>query len=688
MNKRLFLSTLIFLVININICSYADISDSLIAHYKFDGDLSDTTEYNNHGIENGNIQYVDAVSGKGIKLSGVHSTGGTQNPDHIKVNKSENLKFQNALSVSYFVRIDGNKQQTSSNCSGDVVEWIYGNVLTIRGDRNTFYFNESEFSSALLMNNGKGLSTNELPTVHQNFRHAAFVIEGNYIKIYINGVLSNEGEGVINFNDLENLDLYIGVQESSSTSCLTYWYPLDGVIDDLRIYNRVLSDVEIKNIYESKIDPIERESLIDLYNSTNGDGWSINTNWLGDVGTECSWFGVTCNDSKHVESIHLFSNNLNGNIPISIKNFTHLKSLLLHNNNLTGNIPNEILQIKTLESITLNNNNLDNSIISLMNQKIQDVQNLWDVHNDNIIGIEEAIYALQIASGLKSNKKNIITSRYDFKNGFFNNENQTQENDLWINSENVVVQDGQLKLINKEEKDPKRLVSRDFDTSEINKLIIEKRSYIIAKGDYSLCGITFYNNFSQDSNSDEDQRLYVTYNYYHYSGSNETGDYDNREHFYLKNIFGVSTNFDYQVSNLIQTRFNKWIKEKIILDYENKCFSYNIENDDGSNPEFIEIQGITFDRNSKMTLTLSAWDWADSSEHIIDDLTITIEKNVKNYSSGPSDSGHTQISDSETGIPADSIITEGDTTDVINIEDIDDIQEMELDISELDIFTK
>ena len=209
-------------MMNINICSFADISEGLIAHYKFDGDVKDSSGFNNQGIENGSVQYVDAVSGKGLKLSGVNSTGGTQNPDHVKVNKSENLKLQNALSVSYFVRIDGNMQQTSANCSGDAVEWIYGNVLTVRGDRNTFYFNESELSSALLMNNGKGLSANELPTVFQNFRHTTFVIEGNYIKIYINGVLSNEGEGSINFNDLENPDLYIGVQESSSTSCLTY----------------------------------------------------------------------------------------------------------------------------------------------------------------------------------------------------------------------------------------------------------------------------------------------------------------------------------------------------------------------------------------------------------------------------------------------------------------------------------
>jgi len=287
MYKKVLFIIVFFLLMNINICSFAEISEGLIAHYKFDGDIKDSSEYNNQGIENGNIQYVDAISGKGLKLSGINSTGGTQNPDHVKVNKSVNLQLQNALSVSYFVRIDGNMQQTSANCSGDAVEWIYGNVLTIRGNRNTFYFNESEYSSSLLMDKGKGLNVVELPTVFQSFRHTAYVINGNYIKIYINGVLLSEGEGIINFNDLENMDLHIGVQESSSTSCLTYWYPLDGVIDDLRIYNRVLTDCEIIQLYstinQTDLDKDGVPYIWDNCANTPQGSWVNNNGCRGDV---------------------------------------------------------------------------------------------------------------------------------------------------------------------------------------------------------------------------------------------------------------------------------------------------------------------------------------------------------------------------------------------------------------------
>ncbi len=41
----------------------------------------------------------------------------------------------------------------------------------------------------------------------------------------------------------------------------------------------------------------ERQALIDLYNATNGASWTIHTNWNGAVGTECTWYGVTCDGS-------------------------------------------------------------------------------------------------------------------------------------------------------------------------------------------------------------------------------------------------------------------------------------------------------------------------------------------------------------------------------------------------------
>ena len=44
----------------------------------------------------------------------------------------------------------------------------------------------------------------------------------------------------------------------------------------------------------AQIPQIERDALIALYNSTDGANWTDNTGWLGEAGTECSWFGIRC----------------------------------------------------------------------------------------------------------------------------------------------------------------------------------------------------------------------------------------------------------------------------------------------------------------------------------------------------------------------------------------------------------
>ena len=60
----------------------------------------------------------------------------------------------------------------------------------------------------------------------------------------------------------------------------------------------------------------ERDTLTALYASTNGSEWTTQTNWNGAAGTECNWYGVTCDaTSAHVTGISLSTNNLTGTLP-------------------------------------------------------------------------------------------------------------------------------------------------------------------------------------------------------------------------------------------------------------------------------------------------------------------------------------------------------------------------------------
>ncbi|MDC1119549.1 leucine-rich repeat domain-containing protein [Gammaproteobacteria bacterium] len=118
-----------------------------------------------------------------------------------------------------------------------------------------------------------------------------------------------------------------------------------------------------------KISSIERNALVALYNSTDGVNWTDNTGWLGEVGTECSWFGVTCS-SGSVTQINLYDNSLSGSIPAELGNLVDLTTLNLSNpflhdgNSLSGSIPSELGNLANLTYLQLSNNSLSGVISS------------------------------------------------------------------------------------------------------------------------------------------------------------------------------------------------------------------------------------------------------------------------------------------------------------------------------------
>lgn len=109
----------------------------------------------------------------------------------------------------------------------------------------------------------------------------------------------------------------------------------------------------------------ERNALIALYESTNGLSWTNSSNWLGEPGTECEWFGVDCDpETNHVMGIGLDYNNLVGPLPVELGNLTQLKFLSLGGNQLSGGIPTELGNLSNLEEIHLYENELTGAIPS------------------------------------------------------------------------------------------------------------------------------------------------------------------------------------------------------------------------------------------------------------------------------------------------------------------------------------
>ena len=110
----------------------------------------------------------------------------------------------------------------------------------------------------------------------------------------------------------------------------------------------------------------ECQALVDLYASTNGAGWTTNTNWLSDPDIS-TWFGITVTEG-HVTVIELYGNNVVGVLPDTLDQLPYLIELCLVNNNVSGQIPDSLGNIFALQKLSLGNNAFSGSIPATLSQ--------------------------------------------------------------------------------------------------------------------------------------------------------------------------------------------------------------------------------------------------------------------------------------------------------------------------------
>ncbi len=107
----------------------------------------------------------------------------------------------------------------------------------------------------------------------------------------------------------------------------------------------------------------ERNTLIDIYSNSNGPNWTVDTSWLGYAGSECSWYGVVCNEARTaIQYLNLGENRLNGSISSAIGNLTNLRVANFPFNRLSGNVPATFGNLANLISLNLSSNHLRGSI--------------------------------------------------------------------------------------------------------------------------------------------------------------------------------------------------------------------------------------------------------------------------------------------------------------------------------------
>lgn len=111
--------------------------------------------------------------------------------------------------------------------------------------------------------------------------------------------------------------------------------------------------------------PSDKAVLEDLYNSTNGAGWTLNDNWM--TGDPCAnkWRGITCDATgTRVFMLSLSSNNLTGTLPGRLGWLTAARRIDVSSNRLTGPLPG-LAALVALESFNAEGNQLSGPLPSL-----------------------------------------------------------------------------------------------------------------------------------------------------------------------------------------------------------------------------------------------------------------------------------------------------------------------------------
>ncbi len=114
---------------------------------------------------------------------------------------------------------------------------------------------------------------------------------------------------------------------------------------------------------QNEVPQIECEALVAFYNSTDGDNWANNDDWLTDPIS--SWHGIAISGG-HVQELNLSWNALNGNLPPEIGNLGELKELSMSQNSLNGAIPATLGNLSNLQNLSFRGNNLTGSIPSTL----------------------------------------------------------------------------------------------------------------------------------------------------------------------------------------------------------------------------------------------------------------------------------------------------------------------------------
>jgi hypothetical protein len=204
--------------------------DGVVGSWHFDegsGTIAyDSSGNNNNGTLYNSPSWVDGKFGKALSFDGVD--------DYVEIPDAPSLQITNAITISAWLKFpvgvaSGKGVVQKYPGGGDYDYMLY---LSLNGYPSIYFKNPA----------GTAFATN-YPVDHRdnNWHHWVGTFDGRYLKIYVDGVLRNT---------TDTGGTTIRVTSGQPLHIMHGWSGyLNGIIDEVHIYNRALSGEEIQDLY-------------------------------------------------------------------------------------------------------------------------------------------------------------------------------------------------------------------------------------------------------------------------------------------------------------------------------------------------------------------------------------------------------------------------------------------------------
>lgn len=232
-------------IVNLSIANVAD--DGLVGYWAFDeaaGDkASDATGNGHNGQFEGAPKWVEGKFGSALEFDGA--------TDYVAVTDHDSLDFEENLTImAWFSPTD----------------ILTSRRMMVKNDSIFVIFDFGNTNSADLLlkpNNTFAESTTTVWNIGEWY-HYAGTFDGKTMKVYINGKLEGEAANDVPITP-SDLDFWIGGDDYGRPSD---FFP--GIIDEVRIYEKALSEADIQKVMDTPQDVTVQGKLTTTWGNIKG----------------------------------------------------------------------------------------------------------------------------------------------------------------------------------------------------------------------------------------------------------------------------------------------------------------------------------------------------------------------------------------------------------------------------------